>query len=218
MTLVTGTAIDPESGAPLSGRTVYATVEPRNGPTGPLDPPGGRDRAVTDNDGKWTLNLRRTAGYQSHYVIRVWLSETLVIDVPDGPGPYDVNTLIATPGVPGATPMPPNWTPPAYIPVADKGVPSGVATLDANGKLTASQRPPSSGTGEPGEPSGPLSYRHEQNAPSTIWLISHGLAFTPSGIEVFDHLGSRHHPAITFLDGGVRLQFDADVRGVAYLS
>lgn len=39
------------------------------------------------------------------------------------------------------------WASSAFIPNAQKGQPSGVATLDADGKLSASQRPPAAGGG-----------------------------------------------------------------------
>lgn len=67
--------------------------------------------------------------------------------------------------------------------------------------------------------SGPQSYLHEQASPSTVWLITHGLGFAPAGVEVFDHLGARHHPVLTYPSPGVvRLDFLTPVRGTARLS
>lgn len=72
-----------------------------------------------------------------------------------------------------------------------------------------------SGTGEPIT----LSYRHEQIDPATVWLITHGLAFDPAGVEVFDHVGARHYPTVSYPAAGqVRLDFLTPIRGIARLS
>lgn len=65
----------------------------------------------------------------------------------------------------------------------------------------------------------PLSYLHTQIEPATVWLIEHGLTFTPAGIEVFDHTDERHHPAVTWPSAQlVRLDFSTSIRGTARLS
>jgi hypothetical protein len=64
-----------------------------------------------------------------------------------------------------------------------------------------------------------LSYRHEQVAPATVWLITHPLPFEPAGVEVFDHLGARHFPPMSYpAVGQVRLDFNTPIRGTARLS
>lgn len=70
-----------------------------------------------------------------------------------------------------------------------------------------------------GGPGGPLSYVHTQDSPSTVWLITHGLAFNPSGVEVRDHTGEPHYPVVSWPDGlSVRLDFVTSIRGTARLS
>lgn len=220
MTRITGVAFDQESGKPIVGRPVYAFVAPRDTPMDDeaIDPPGGVDRTKTNNHGQWELNLRRTMGIaDAYYIVRVWLHSSVSIDVPAGPGPYDVESILLDPA---ALPpdQPDNWTFPAYIPVSEKGAPGGVATLNSDSKLTTSQRWTVSGGGT-GEPSGPLSYTHTQTMPSSVWLINHDLPFRPSGVVVIDHIGERHFPNVSFPnDASVQMQFSVDVRGVAYLS
>lgn len=64
-----------------------------------------------------------------------------------------------------------------------------------------------------------LSYRHQQDSPSTVWLITHGLPFEPAGVEVFDHLAARHFPTVSYPTAGtVRLDFVTPIRGIARLS
>lgn len=78
--------------------------------------------------------------------------------------------------------------------------------------------------GPPGEPGLPgdavnLAHLHTQDAPSTVWLITHGLPFAPAAVDVLDHLGARHHPQVTWPDAAtVRLDFLTDVRGTARFS
>lgn len=63
------------------------------------------------------------------------------------------------------------------------------------------------------------SYLWEQTEPSTVWLIEHPLQFIPAGIEVFDHVGTQHHPLVSWPDAGtVRLDFNTPVYGTARLS
>jgi hypothetical protein len=70
-----------------------------------------------------------------------------------------------------------------------------------------------------GGPGGPLSHLHTQDSPSTVWLITHGLPFNPSGVEVRDHVGEPHYPVVSWPDGlTVRLDFTTSVRGTARLS
>ncbi len=65
----------------------------------------------------------------------------------------------------------------------------------------------------------PQAYLHTQDAPSTIWLVSHPLSFVPAGIEVLDHMGVRHHPVIAWPSAGsIELRFNTPVRGTARLS
>lgn len=98
---------------------------------------------------------------------------------------------------------------------ADAGSTGQVLTKTADGQW----RPLTpSGGGGPG-PGGPLSYLHTQDAPATVWLITHGLGFVPAGIECWDHTGARHYPELTYpSDGVVRLDFLFDLRGTARLS
>lgn len=75
--------------------------------------------------------------------------------------------------------------------------------------------------GPPGPPTdaADLAYLHTQVEPSTVWLITHGLAFPPAAVEVFDHLGDRHHPDVAWPSSTeVRLGFLTSVRGTARLS
>jgi hypothetical protein len=61
----------------------------------------------------------------------------------------------------------------------------------------------------------------EQNVPSTVWLIEHGLGFDPAGITVVDADGFQLDGyAVQYLTPGqiLRLSFDISVAGVAYLS
>lgn len=217
MTRITGVAVDSETGLPIADRPVYAFVAPRDTPMEdePINPPGGVDRSKTDADGRWELNLRRTVGNDAHYVIRVWLHSSITVDVPAGPGPYDVENIEID--LSEDPPEPPdNWVYPDYIPLSQKGAPSGVATLDLDGKLTTAQRWTVSGGGGPG---GPLSYEHDQTIPSSVWLVNHDLPFRPSGVIVYDHMDERHYPTMTYVgDSSVQMQFTVDVRGVAYLS
>lgn len=98
---------------------------------------------------------------------------------------------------------------------ADTGIAGQVLTKDTDGQW----RPMSPTGGSGGGDSGPGSYLHEQISPSTVWIISHGLSFNPSGIEVRDHMGEPHYPLVSWPNGiSVRLDFDYDVRGSARLS
>jgi hypothetical protein len=64
-----------------------------------------------------------------------------------------------------------------------------------------------------------LSYRHEQIDPATVWLIAHPLSFEPAAVEVFDHVGARHYPSLSYPAAGqVRLDFNTPIRGTARLS
>lgn len=63
--------------------------------------------------------------------------------------------------------------------------------------------------------------RAEQNVPSTVWLIDHGLGFDPAGIVVVDSDGyALDGFGVQYLIPGqtLRLSFDISVAGVAYLS
>lgn len=195
-------------------RNVYALLVPRNAEVPP--PVGGLiDQVVADADGVWELALSQTTEHDAYYLVRIWgQEESLYIDVPAGDGTYDADFLAIDP--PGQTipELPPSWQLPDYVLTAALGQPEGVATLGADGLLTASQRPPGGGPG-----GGPGSHLHSQTEPSTVWLINHPLEFVPSGIEVFDHIDVRHYPDITWPNAStVRLAFDTDVRGTARLS
>jgi hypothetical protein len=96
----------------------------------------------------------------------------------------------------------------------------GAAAATAGQVLTKTAAGPWSPATVTGEgPPTVLSYRHQQDSPSTVWLITHGLPFEPAGVEVFDHLGARHHPTVSYPSAGVvRLDFNTPVRGIARLS
>lgn len=77
----------------------------------------------------------------------------------------------------------------------------------------------SGGGGGGGGSDGPFSYLHTQDSPATVWVVNHGLPFIPSGIEVYDNVGTKHYPTVTWPTGtSVRLDFNFDVRGTARLS
>jgi hypothetical protein len=71
--------------------------------------------------------------------------------------------------------------------------------------------------GAPGTPGD--YYRHVQTAPSTSWVINHGLAFRPN-VSVVDSSGREVWPgAVEYPSAGtVTLTFSAAVGGEAYLS
>lgn len=99
---------------------------------------------------------------------------------------------------------------------AAAGVAGEVLTKDTRGQWVP--MPPTGGDGG-GGPTGPLSFAYVQVTPSTVWLINHGLPFTPSGIEVRDHVGEPHYPVVSWPDGvTVRLDFITSIRGTARLS
>lgn len=62
---------------------------------------------------------------------------------------------------------------------------------------------------------------YEQNVPSTVWQIDHGLGFDPAGVLVVDADGFQLDGfGVQYLIPGqaLRLSFDISVAGVAYLS
>lgn len=114
-----------------------------------------------------------------------------------GPG---ATVHVVPPGVPTVAAPPPSGAPTVVVPVVGPQGPPG---------------PP----GTPGDDPAGLFYEHTQDTPSTVWLITHGLPFTPAGVEVVDHTGAPHHPVLSWPAADtIRLDFDAPVRGVARLS
>ncbi len=107
---------------------------------------------------------------------------------------------------------------PAYIPGSlDAGRLQALETSDTAQEQRIGALEFGAGTG-PGVAAA-LAYTHTQTAPSTVWLISHGLLFQPAAVVVIDHVGDRHHPRVTWPDAAtVRLDFLTDVRGTARLS
>lgn len=144
MTLVHGVALDPESGAPIVGRQVSATLWP----TGASVPPiaGGVDLTTTDAGGNWTLKLAPTAGHSAVMRIRIWRDATLYVDVPA--------TLLGAPAVEAkdylVNPDTLSSVPPAgasaYLARAERGAPGGVASLDSSGSVPITQLPILEGT------------------------------------------------------------------------
>lgn len=62
---------------------------------------------------------------------------------------------------------------------------------------------------------------YEQNTPSTVWHVEHGLGFDPAGVLVVDADGFQLDGfGVQYLLPGqtLRLSFDISVAGVAYLS
>ena len=142
MTRVFGYARDPESGAPLVGCEVTASIYPRGAAVSSIE--GGSDRYVTSTDGRWELALAPTAGTGATMKIREWLNRSFYIDVPapaEGDPPINVTELIVDPG----TGEPPVGGETLYVTRAELGIPDGVATLGFDGNLTFDQRPPGSG-------------------------------------------------------------------------
>lgn len=128
----------------------------------------GVDRTFTGADGSWELNLRPTAGTGAAIRIRVWDTATMYVDVPapipGGAGdttPIDVETILVDPDT--LDPQDPD-PPSLYLTRAERGRPGGVASLGTDGKVPASQLPPSGG----GSPS-----RIEFTAPAAVALSGH---------------------------------------------
>lgn len=195
-------------------RTVYALLVPRGAD---VPPPSGTiiDQTLSDGDGDWELVLSQTTAHDAYYFVRIWgEAQALYIDVPPGEGPFLAADITIDPPGQNLPDLPPSWQLPDYVRTSTLGQPGGVATLDAEGLLTAAQRPPGGGPG-----GGPGSHLYTQTEPSTVWAISHPLEFVPAGIEVFDHVGVRHYPDITWPNAStVQLAFDTVVRGTARLS
>ena len=149
MTRVFGYARDPESGAPLAGCEVNASIFPRGAAVLPIE--GGSDRYVTGADGRWELSLAPTAGTGATMKIREWLNRSFYIDIPapaEGDPPINVTELIVDPG----TGEPPAGGETLYVTRAELGEIDGVATLGFDGKLTFAQRPAGSGGGGTEDP------------------------------------------------------------------
>lgn len=215
MPRVTGRALDPETGNPIAGRLVAATLEPVGFDASilPMVNPPGRETVTTAADGTWELNLRQTDGFAAYYRIRIWLHGTAYCDVPAGVGPFELADIaIERPPIDDEQ-VPPTWEVPPYVRRSEMGQPHGVATLNEMGVLAVGERPP-------GGTVGPLSETYTQIEPSTVWLATHALSFQPSGIVVLDHLGARHFPAeITWPnDSTVQLSFLESIRGTVRLS
>lgn len=218
MPRVTGRALDPETGNPIAGRMVAATLEPAGFDASvlPMVNPPGKETVLTATDGTWELNLRQTFGFAAYYRIRVWLNGTAYCDVPAGEGPFALADItIERPPIDDEQ-IPPTWEVPPYVRRSEMGQPHGVATLNELGVLSVGERPPSTGGGD----TGPLSDTYTQLEPSTVWLATHDLSFRPSGIVVYDHLGARHFPdEITWpSDTAIQLSFSESIRGTVHLS
>jgi hypothetical protein len=220
------------SGQPVRGREVTARLvtirdgvpDPRNGyrllPLYGGTRGGDREfatsaRTRTDNAGRWELPLipqseiADTYGVtDSYYLVREWGIGERVIIVPPSTDPRVVDGAIS------ANDCDPQLTRSVLVARAELAVPNGVATLGSDGKLTTAQRPASGGGG------GPLAYRHTQGIAATVWLITHGLGYDPAGIHVVDHLGTIHHPAVSYPTANTTIRFDflASTRGTADLS
>ena len=64
-----------------------------------------------------------------------------------------------------------------------------------------------------------LSYRHRQDAASSVWIIAHGLGFRPAGVQVTDTEGDDVEGTVFHLDvNTTRIHFDVPVAGIADLS
>lgn len=144
MTRIYGYTLDPESGAPQLGARVGCVLYPITRPAlqGPVAT--GADDVVSDSAARWELNLLPTAG--SGRVVRIASIGlfTVYADIPvavtGGAGDLtaiDVTTLLVDPDTLG----PLSTDPSVYLPRALLGQPNGVASLGADGILTASQRP-----------------------------------------------------------------------------
>jgi hypothetical protein len=213
MTIVRGVAVDPESGEPIAGRMVTATLWPPGSTTAPIV--GGVDLARTDEAGAWELILPPTAGLGVVAKIRIWRSASLFADIPvtDPPTlPVDVTDYLVDPD----TLEPISQTPELYITRAERGAPNGVASLDATGKVPANQLPPAGGGG------GfiALGFLYEIGDPTTVAIITHELGFDPAGVEALHTDGSNIHPLLSYTTPGqeVRLDFRDDFTGIVRLS
>lgn len=146
MTRVFGYARDAESGAPLVGCEVTASLYPR-GATVPGSATSGVDRYVTGADGRWELSLIPTAGTGVTMRIREWQNRTFYIDVPEpaaGDPPINVSELLVDPD----TGEPPDPGSSLYLTRAEVGEPGGVVPLDENGKVPSEFLPPGQGGDE----------------------------------------------------------------------
>jgi hypothetical protein len=96
-------------------------------------------------------------------------------------------------------------------------------TVDLVGGVPGPEGPqgdpgPEGPEGDPGPP-GPIAgtYVHTQSVPSALWLINHGLPYTPN-VTVVDSAGSQVEGDVTYVGGTVSVGFSAAFGGVAYLS
>jgi len=64
-----------------------------------------------------------------------------------------------------------------------------------------------------------LSYRHRQDAASSVWIIAHGLGFRPAGVQVTDSTGDGVEGTVSHPDlNTTHLHFDVPVAGIVDLS
>lgn len=64
-----------------------------------------------------------------------------------------------------------------------------------------------------------LSYRHRQDAASSVWIIAHGLGFRPAGVQVTDTEDDDVEGVVTHPDlNTTHIHFDVPVAGIADLS
>lgn len=149
MTHVFGYARDAETGVPLLGREVTASIYPRGAASFPPIS-GGIDTLITGADGRtdgyWELVLPSTAGSGAVMRIREWLNRTLYVDIPElgsDPTPIDAETIQVNPD--DGNPLPPEQAS-LFLTRAELGQVSGVAQLDSGGKIPLSQLPVIEGT------------------------------------------------------------------------
>lgn len=149
MTHIFGYARDAETGAPLLGCEVQASIYPRGAATFP-PVSGGIDTVITHADGRtdgyWELVLPSTAGSGAVMRIREWLNRTLYVDIPElgnDPTPIDAETIQVNPD--DGNPLPPEQAS-LYLTRAELGQVSGVAQLDSGGKIPLAQLPVIEGT------------------------------------------------------------------------
>ncbi len=64
-----------------------------------------------------------------------------------------------------------------------------------------------------------LSYRHRQDAASSVWIIAHGLGFRPAGVQVTDTESNPVEGVVVHPDENTtHIHFDMPIAGIADLS
>lgn len=103
-------------------------------------------------------------------------------------------------------------------PTADVAVTVGPSTqIDVVGSTPGPAGPagPPGPTGPPGPGSG--AYVHVQSVPSALWIINHGLTYTPN-VTVVDSAGDQVEGDVTIIGGTISVGFSGAFAGTAYLS